>query len=307
MKIREYSGNRWVKWLASIGLLAAVLLLIIHNRTQLVQTLQETNTSWLAGGFICYCLNYLARSQRMRHVCPQLPATFPGVFKVSALHGFFSYILPLRAGDVSLPVLLKNITHLPYSQGNTIFIRTRLADFLGLGFLIIVAVLAPNSIEENYYSYLFLIIGVGLCLLPFMGIRLLRFQRVKSLFIFKKIFGSQEFHNVTIPEGISSVIIWFWTGCTSYCVIKAINLPLSPFDAWFLSAIQLPLQLLPIQGVANAGTHEAGWTMGLTLLGTPANHALTAAIASHFILLLYICLLGAIAALLPTRNPLSQH
>lgn len=143
-------------------------------------------------------------------------------------------------------------------------------------------------------------------LLPFMGLQLLKLQGVKRLRVFQIVFGTEQFRHISPIEGLISINVWFWTGCTSFCVIKSIGLQLSPFDAWFLAAVQLPLQLLPIQGLANSGTHEAGWVMGLTLLGVPSDHTLTTAIATHVLHFAYILALGVLGLLLPNRKK-SHH
>ncbi len=55
-----------------------------------------------------------------------------------------------------------------------------------------------------------------------------------------------------------------------------------------VSIIMVPMTLLPFQGVANLGTHEAGWIIALSLFGQPQETALTIAVGSHLIMLLFI-------------------
>jgi uncharacterized membrane protein YbhN (UPF0104 family) len=278
------------------------VILYRHNREQIQFTLKNINSSWFFGGLLCYFFNYAARAHRIKKLCPQSLKIFPEALKISSLHGFLSYILPMRAGDFSLPVLLRSIANIPLAQGNTIYIKTRLADFFGLGVLLIISSIAPNSMHNNYFRVIFLGLGIIMLLFPFMGMHLLNLRGVKNLWIFQKIFGTGHFKHISPIEGLITINVWFWTGCTSFCVIKAIGLQLSPFDAWFLAAVQLPLQLLPIQGVANSGTHEAGWVTGLTLLGVPSEHTLTAAIATHVLFFAYILALGAFSLLLPSKK-----
>ncbi len=291
----------YLKLAISIGLFFFVTYLAYQNRELLTLTAKRTEPAWVSIGLLCYSSNYIARAHRIKKLCPQTLNIFPETLKICSLHGFLSYVLPMRAGDFTLPILLRSIANVPLTQGNAIYIRTRLADFFGLGILLVVSTMAPNSILNNYYRAVFLVIGIVMSLFPFLGMQFLNLKRVKKLGIFQKIFGAEHFRHITPIESLISINVWFWTGCTSFCVIKAVGLQLSPFDAWFLAAVQLPLQLLPIQGLANSGTHEAGWIMGLTLLGIPSDQTLAAAIATHVLLFGYILILGAFALLMPDR------
>ena len=102
---------------------------------------------------------------------------------------------------------------------------------------------------------------------------------------------------------IVSLVVWFWTGCTTFCVIKSLSIPLDFMDVWFLAAIQLPLQLFPLQGLANAGNHEAGWLAALSLLGINPAEGLPLSMASHVIFICYVAVLGSIALMLPSPRP----
>lgn len=291
-----------VKLAFSVVLLLTIIYLAYQHRAVLTDTAKNTNLSWVFTGLLCYIFNYAARAHRITLLCHKALNVFPQAMKITLLHGFLSYILPMRAGDFTLPFLLRSLANVPLTQGNAIFIQTRLADFFGLGVLLLASTLAPNSIQNEYFQILFFCTGIILCILPFLGMQLLNLEAVKDFWIFQKIFGTELGSRITLMEGLLSINIWFWTGCTSFCVIKAIGLPLTPFDAWFLAAIQLPLQLLPIQGLANSGTHEAGWVMGLTLLGIPSDQTFTAAVATHILLVSYVCILGAVAAVLPGKS-----
>ena len=56
--------------------------------------------------------------------------------------------------------------------------------------------------------------------------------------------------------------------------------------------------LLPIQGFANLGTHEIGWSAAFALFGYSETVALTLAISTHIILLFFVLILGSLGYLL---------
>jgi hypothetical protein len=66
----------------------------------------------------------------------------------------------------------------------------------------------------------------------------------------------------------------------------------------FLIVIQLIMQLIPIQGFANSGNHEGGWTAAMMLIGYPADVSLQFALASHVIIFSFVCALGLSSLLL---------
>ena len=91
--------------------------------------------------------------------------------------------------------------------------------------------------------------------------------------------------------------IWAAVGSCFYCTIKAVGLSLGIGEVWLLISINLPLQLIPIQGFANTGNHEAGWVGALALLGISANEGLRFALTSHALLLSYVLALWPLVAI----------
>ena len=92
-----------------------------------------------------------------------------------------------------------------------------------------------------------------------------------------------------------SLGIWTAVGVCLFCTARAVGLSLSIGDIWLLITIQLPLQLIPIQGFANAGNHEGGWITALMIIGIPATDGLKFALVSHTLLLSYVLALGLVA------------
>jgi uncharacterized membrane protein YbhN (UPF0104 family) len=64
-----------------------------------------------------------------------------------------------------------------------------------------------------------------------------------------------------------------------------------------VSMIMVPLTLLPFQGFANMGTHEAGWVTAFSLFGQSQDVSLAIATSSHLITLSFVLAMGFIGAL----------
>lgn len=285
----------------SLLIFLAIIAVAVRYRTELFQTLEQTNGQWLLAGLLCYFINYLFRGYRIRYYSHNQLRLFPDTLRITCLHGFASYFLPMRSGDLTLPALLKLYHGMPLLQGSRILLRARLLDILSLGLLLIAATLFSGIHLEPVWRLLFLATGLAFIGLPYLLIVLVKWKKEWLSGKFAQL-GSGEGKDLNYPsinEIAQSLVIWFWTGCTTFCVIRSLDIPLAFLDVWFFAAIQLPLQLLPVQGLANSGNHEAGWLVALKLLGLAPADAMAVTLASHIILIAYVVLLGAVAALLP--------
>jgi uncharacterized membrane protein YbhN (UPF0104 family) len=108
--------------------------------------------------------------------------------------------------------------------------------------------------------------------------------------------------------GIVTVAIWLCVYSNFYFIVLSLGYNLNYLQMVVISTIMVPFTLLPVQGLANLGSHEAGWLAALTLLGQPPEAALTISIGSHTILLFFFLFLGGLGTLLgighKARTPL---
>jgi hypothetical protein len=108
----------------------------------------------------------------------------------------------------------------------------------------------------------------------------------------------------SLNEFLLSLGIWITIASMFFCVVQAIHLIISFGGIWLLLTIQLPLQMIPIQGLANTGNHEAGWIATLSLLGISVPEAAEFAVTSHIIVLCYVLFLGTVPLFLkPKKQP----
>ncbi|MDD3814850.1 MAG: lysylphosphatidylglycerol synthase transmembrane domain-containing protein [Desulfocapsaceae bacterium] len=278
----------------SFILLLIVVVICYAERMALLSLIQNANLVWLAAGFVSYICNYLLRSYRLRILTGFHERPFSSILRISCLHGFFSYFLPLRSGDISLPLLLKKESGISLSIGSAILIKSRLLDMLSLGFFLAISTSFSYNHIKSYHLLLFAICSFCLIIVPYSMVFLLRLQKITSLNFFKNLPQDFQLKQYTVTEIFLSFLIWFFVGCTLFSVVVSLSIPLSFLDIWFLTAIQLPLQLFPIQGIANAGNHEAGWVAGFVILGIAPETGLGFALASHVALILYVTILGVI-------------
>lgn len=285
-----------------ISFLSIVLVLVYQQKNELYEILKAIDSNWFLAGLMFYFFNYLTRAWRLQLLAEGGQIPFIVALKTSSLHGYYSYFLPFRSGDISLPLLLKQFTSLPLTIGSSILLRARLLDMFSLGILLLCSIILTIDKLAPKVIFLFCLITAILLGAPiFIRQIILKSRRIKKVWF--KLFAKDVVqHPMSLRDSSLSMLIWFWTGCTLFSATQAISIPIDFLDIWFLVAIQLPLQLLPIQGIANSGNHEIGWVTGLVLLGNTAEEGLKFALASHSILILYVITLGAIGFLLPKKR-----
>ena len=281
------------------GLLAlGVFGLAFYFRKDVVVALYGIQISWTIAGFLCIVSNYCFRAMRLNVLTGnKLPVWPQGVYCTS-VHGFASYMLPLRSGDLSLPFLLKSIANMDLKDGATVLYKARLLEVFTLGIWVVAASLLPSLKLPASIKITMAVAGILMILSPFLLNKLFSF----SLLPFEKFQRAATILAQTSKMNLLEIMLTFgiWTSIAlgTWCIAAAIQLPIAILDVVFLIALQLVMQLLPIQGFANSGNHESGWVGALVLMGVPADMALKFALTSHAVVLVYVLIIGMIALIL---------
>ena len=290
--------NRYSNQLISIAIAIAVAVVAIQQGSALVEALKQVRMEWALAGLCCYGVNYLLRALRVKVLVKKSFRMWPDAVHTACLHGLATYLLPFRTGDFTLPVILKKATRMSLAEGAKVLLTVRMLDLWALGWwilstAIIVTIPLPLTIHLLWAAF-----GIVLSLLPLVlkwgvGIGRQRKGRLWNTVVDWHDGAAFNLANLAISLGI-----WACVAACFYCTAQAIGLRLGVFEVWLLITIQLPLQMVPLQGVANAGNHEGGWIAGLAILGIPADQGLHYALISHALLLTYVLALGPLVLLL---------
>ncbi|MDD9304602.1 MAG: flippase-like domain-containing protein [Desulfobacter sp.] len=294
MKNRVDVYQKILKFL-SVLLAFAILFLVWTNRVQLVDLYGKIDLYWVGTGLICYLANYFFRSLRLQRLSENKLCFFTQAFKMSALHGFFSYLLPLRAGDASLPLLLKSTSKIGLKQGTLFLIKTRFLDLSMLGIFTLAGSLVGARMISSQVQMIWFFTGILLALSFFIMQRL---GYIGNYLVKKKLNSSLDILSILkfdSKEFLFTFLIWVFMYATQLCVVRSMGLDLGFSEVIFISAIQFPLQMLPVQGLANTGNHEGGWVTAMMLMGFSSDTGLEFALVSHGILIFYVVVLGGAA------------
>jgi uncharacterized membrane protein YbhN (UPF0104 family) len=296
------NGAGRFRFCVSALIFATVLGFLFFYRSQLITALLAVDIRWVTVGLFCYGLNYVLRSFRLCVISRGRIIIWPNAIYASSLHGFFTYLMPLQVGDLSLPVILKNTDGIALSHGSVILIRIRLLDMFSLGALMIAAAMVSGINIRMSLRLIWVLIGGVLVITPFFIHHLIRCNWLQTQRFGRYLKPFTEGGKFSLNEFLLSLGIWASIASVFFCVATAIHLPISFGGVLLLLTIQLPLQLIPIQGLANTGNHEAGWIATLSLLGIPVAIAAEFAVTSHIIILCYVLCLGTVPLFIKPRK-----
>ena len=272
---------------------------------------------WLGLALLAYLVNILLRALRFTNLIYSRPVKWLELIPVSALHNILMYLMPAKTGDVTYIFIAKNRLDLSLTEGTATLLAARFYDFSIVA--LILAILLPFSKDEMpVWIFESAILFCALILVGTIGILVfLKFskptlesvslltenpkqasglQRVRAAG--NKFFaGLREIQNHGAHGRVALITagIWLCIYSNFYFAAKSMGLPVSFYHIAIISVVMIPLTLLPLQGFANIGTHEIGWTSVLVAFNYPYKTALAIAAGSHFVLLLSVLLGGGLA------------
>ena len=288
--------------IVSISLLLIILGVAVYLGPRLWNDLQTLQWNWAIAGLGVYFINYLLRAERLRIISGKRLEIWPDAIHSASLHGVATYFLPVRTGDLTLPVILKSVANIGLAEGGQILLKARFLDITTLGLWMLGASLFTTVSISPFVRAVWFLLALGTSMLP-LAIKCLK--SLEWLARLRKFWVINVFETVTsvsFREIFISLGIWVAVASCFYCTARAVSLNIGIGDVWFLITIQLPLQLIPVQGLANTGNHEAGWVAGLALLGISASEGISFALASHALLIVYVLALGLLALISRKRS-----
>jgi glycosyltransferase 2 family protein len=294
----------------SVALLAYLLLNLDWDILRVAFT--DIHWGWLTLALLAYLVNILLRAQRFANLIYSRPVKWTELVPVSALHNIWVYLMPAKTGDITYVFIAKDRLDLSLTEGTATLFAARFYDFsVVAAFLTILLPFAKNEIPD--WIFIPAIIFCGLILLGTVGIlAFLRFSKPnpeagktqksptlqKAFAIWNKfILGLREIqqHGAHGKVALLTAGVWLCVYSNFYFATKSMGLPVAFYHIAIISMVMIPLTLLPLQGFANLGTHEIGWTSVLVAFNYPYKTALAIAAGSHFVLLLSVLVSGGLA------------
>ena len=239
-----------------------------------------------------------------------LPATAGSFFRTVRLvlvHNLFNNLLPMRSGEASFPILMARDFKVPFSRSIPGLLYLRVLD---LHFVLLLGLAVLSWGKENL---------AWLLVLPLLPIPYGIFKAQEGL---RTRLGKPRNRWTKIAQdllaGLPASSGLFWRSWLWTVVNWSVKLTVL---AWILQAFTpMPLSwallgtttgelssVLPIHGIAGAGTYEGGILAGLLPLGVELEPALKAAVNLHLFVLGVSIFAGVLAAILSLEPATSRN
>ena len=229
---------------------------------------------------------------------------FTTVLRLSLQHNLLNNLLPARSGELSFPVLMSHHFAIPPLRSVPALLWFRLLDLhtlLACGLLVTGdALLGPGWAWP---------LTLGWMLLPWLGFRVF-VPRLARWELPEGKLGAL-LHKAAQALPLNAALFWrswLWT-LTSWVIklavfawILGLFADMSTAAAWVGVIAGDLTSVLPVHGVAGAGTFEAGVVAALLPFGLDAKTALQAAVNLHLFILGSILLAGSLSLFLPARR-----
>jgi uncharacterized membrane protein YbhN (UPF0104 family) len=304
------SGVPVLGWILGIGLLVAlaVLIQVSVGWRALLAPWREIPAGNLLAASVLVVGSYALRSVRIhQYFQPATRGGFLRVFRVMLLHNLFNNVLPARSGEASFPILMKRTFGVPLTHSLPALVYLR---FLDLHFVL---VLGAGTLLASRGAGGMLVLA-ALATLPWLVF-------LGQSRLGRRLAEPRGRLGRTLAAGLSGLpgsprlfwVIWGWTALNwtakllVFAWVLQAFLPM-PFATALVGSVTGELSsILPIHGLAGAGTYEGGILVGLVPLGIGTESALGAAVNLHLFVLGVSVLSALLALLLPAASRLPAH
>lgn len=293
-----------------ITLVILLILLTQISFQDLFDLLIKLDLFWGILGSISYLLALFLRALRFRWLIHSTPIPLSELFKITVFYHLSLMVLPSKLGEFSYPYFLNRRGWVAMTEGLASLIASRVFDFFIVLIIFLFAVIGfQASLEVD------LILTALLSTLLTLFVLLVFFYmnnclRLGSLLIgkvaeriglennkgihwiqrkinemaedFYAIKGRKTYLVVSLASFVSWVAIFF----VFYTFMRGFGIELSFPKVVFGSIIAVIANALPISGLGNWGTLEAGWAAGFLIVGLPKEEAIATGFGVHILIFL---------------------
>ncbi len=250
------------------------LLLRSVQPARLLEMLSRVRGEWLVVAALVYAFDYAVRGVR---VWLATRLTYRISFLVFSTYMCLVRLLPVKLGELSLPLLLKRCGGTGLVEGTSILVGIRLVDLSALMTLGTFFLGGLVGMDRWVLASVSILPLLGVFLLPKLGIgdvspRLRRFVE-----------GLGEFGSPSLLLSIYVVSLFRWglNILFFYCITRGISSSVGLLQVGTAALSSSVVFSLPINGFGGVGTVDASWAGILVLLGISKDVAITSGILAN--------------------------
>lgn len=275
-------------------------------------TLRHAKPGYLVLALIMIIAKTGIQALRTQLLLNRSPSDFAGLFNITCLQSSLVYLVPMGIGEFSFVFLVKKFYHIVLAEGFMIFFVARCTDFFISLFLVVLAVLkSSHQVADSFFWIAAGMAGFLVGVMIFL-VKIAQTDQIQNLLSKWRANNSGRISRLIAAWGfkvvevicyvfrrkifslliIYSAVMWGCVYFFLYFIVHALGKFITLSNAVTLSAINVPLMLLPVKGFGNLGNHEIGWVTALRFFGFNHENALTTAVEAHLIILICILILG---------------
>lgn len=290
--------NRLTTTIIAVIISGVIIWLLFRNIdiSSFLYGINNLKRQYLLYAVLFYIASFFARAIRLRMILHF--KEIPTLVSVSTIHFFFNRLLPFKAGEFTLPLMLKKYWDINFFHGIYYLIFLRFLDLYALLILLFFSLFIVD-VSGEWIFILKIIIAFALLLQSLILLRIgkvitlfkkiLEFVRIKKLkqLIQKAIDNLRNLSEIEevhasgikkvkfiLPIVMFSICISLLTYCTYYSFLRSFGINFGIFEVILGASGAILLTILPINTPGRLGIFEAGWALGFVFfLGLDKNLA----------------------------------
>lgn len=302
-------AKTYIAVIFSILVLVYVFLTLDWN--QVWETIRKVRVSWLLAALTFHLMTYVIRTFRFRYLLDSKP-NFLTILGATNLYGMYLYLMPVKTGEVALPLLYKDHMQIPLTHSTAALLAARFLDLVMMALLLPILLALQWSRLLPYLRLAIVLISLAVVICWVILIRFLKYpdKLVPFVLWFEKArfpvlnrfgeIGNSIFRemrriyagNKFWPALLISAGIWLFVQNTLFSIISSLGFQVSLVQVVVVSLVMIPFTFVPLQGFANLGTYEVSIVLAFALYGVAAEDSLNIAVGSHVIYISFSLLLG---------------
>ena len=286
-----------LKLVTAIFLLAATIWIVVGliDLTALINAFGSLPSRTMLVVFLLGATSWFLRGLRTWILFEKVPLV--DSLGISFVHNTANNLAPMRLGELLLPVMTRWIGNVKFSVGLTGLVWIRLLDFISLISIAICIILLP-SVGPIMLAILAALIFLTPLLLT-LGVPKIQHMRLPQVLEDVRDQLIYEVENGRRLQRMWRITILAWLakiGGMAILLAALSGIPMTDLMATILGA-ELS-SILPIHGLAGAGSYEMGGILGSALVGLSPILALEITIQLHIYVLSLTVVFGILGALL---------
>jgi uncharacterized protein (TIRG00374 family) len=270
--------------------------------------LKSIDPFWAILGSAVYFLAILLRALRYKWLIHSRDISLLELFRISAFYHLSLMVLPSKLGELSYPYLLNKISGMSITEGMASLIASRVYDFfIFLMIFLFASIGFQGFFKINFFFVILLsvfLISLTLLLFFYMSDLLRLFSNLMERiserigtknskpfqWIQRKIHEiAEDFYAIKarrtyFPVTATSLFSWITIFWTFYALLRGFGIEISFLKVLFGSTIAVIANALPISGIGNWGTLEAGWAAGFLMAGLSKEKAISTGFGVHIVI-----------------------